>query len=189
MTPALTLPGMHGPAAGFDQPFELLAGCHDRVRRTLSRLQRLVEHVARHGADTVARDAARDVLRYFDIAAPAHHEDEERHVLPLLDASADPALAAAARRLRSDHATIRAAWQNLRPVLLQVAEGVGDQGGALAAAAQAFVEAHDGHLELEDELVFPAAARLHPDPAAMGREMARRRGAGKTPEPGAPGER
>jgi hypothetical protein len=56
------------PAASLDQPFELLAGCHDRVRRSLALLQRLVEHVRAHGADAQARSAADDVLRYFDIA-------------------------------------------------------------------------------------------------------------------------
>ncbi|RZJ07918.1 MAG: hemerythrin domain-containing protein, partial [Rubrivivax sp.] len=30
-----------GPAVGFDQPFEMLAACHDRVRRSLDLLERL----------------------------------------------------------------------------------------------------------------------------------------------------
>jgi hemerythrin-like domain-containing protein len=192
MSIPLSLSGMHGPAAGFDAPFELLAGCHDRVRRTLALLQRLAVHAARQGADAQARAAARDVLRYFDIAAPAHHEDEERHVLPLLEASTDPALAAAAARLRRDHEDIRAAWQALRPLLAQLADDAGrfDDAPALAAAAGRFVAAHEGHLELEDELAFPAAARLHTNPAAMGREMAQRRGVGSAPAaPAAPESR
>jgi iron-sulfur cluster repair protein YtfE (RIC family) len=91
------------PAASLDQPFELLAGCHDRVRRSLALLQRLVEHVRAHGADAQARSAADDVLRYFDIAGPQHHLDEEKHVLPLLEASGDAALIDAAHKLRADH--------------------------------------------------------------------------------------
>ncbi|MBK6864949.1 MAG: hemerythrin domain-containing protein [Ideonella sp.] len=177
MSIPITLPGMHGPAAGFDEPFELLAGCHDRVRRSLTLLKRLADRVASEGADAKAQAAARDVLRYFDLAAPAHHEDEERHVVPLLAASADPTLVAAASRLLQDHEAIRAAWQSLRPLLLPVAEAARcDDDAALAAAAERFISVHDGHLELEDGLVFPAAARLHPDHAAMGREMAQRRG-------------
>ncbi len=171
------LPGMHSPAAGFDEPFEVLAGCHERVRRSLGLLQRLVEHLARHGADRMAQDAARDVLRYFDLAAPAHHEDEERHVLPLLRSSADPALQAAAARLLADHEAIRSAWSALRPLLAPLADELRcDDLAALKAAAQRFAQAHDGHLELEDSVAFPAAARLHPSPADMGREMALRRG-------------
>jgi hemerythrin-like domain-containing protein len=183
MSIPINLPGMHAAAAGFDEPFALLAGCHERVRRSLDLLQRVSDHVARLGADAQAQAAARDVLRYFDLAAPAHHEDEERHVLPLLQASGDVALARAAERLRRDHDAIRAAWQVLRPLLLELAdEARCADGAALAFAAARFVQVHDGHLELEDELVFPAAARMHPDVAAMGREMAARRGV--TPRPG-----
>jgi hemerythrin-like domain-containing protein len=183
MSISITLPGMHPAAAGFDDPFALLAGCHERVRRSLDLLRRLSDHVARQGADAQAQAAARDVLRYFDVAAPAHHEDEERHVLPLMQASGDAALVQAAERLGRDHDAIRTAWQTLRPLLLQVADATRCADGAgLASAAARFVQVHDGHLELEDGLVFPAAARLHRDVAAMGREMAARRGA--TPGPG-----
>ena len=89
MTSPLTL---HvGPAAGFDQPFEMLAACHERAARMLDLLARLLPHLASQGCDEQARQAARDVMRYFDLAGPAHHEDEERHVFPLLQASPDPA--------------------------------------------------------------------------------------------------
>ena len=51
------------PAVGFDEPFEMLTACHDRVRRGLDLLQRLHAHVLQHGVDDRARDAATDVLR------------------------------------------------------------------------------------------------------------------------------
>ena len=76
-------------AAGFEQPFEMLSACHDRVRRSLALLGRLCEHVEVHGTDAQACQAAADVLRYFSLAAPAHHEDEERHVVPALYARGD----------------------------------------------------------------------------------------------------
>jgi hemerythrin-like domain-containing protein len=177
MSIPITLPGMHTPAAGFDEPFAVLAGCHARVSRTLALLQRLVDRVTAAGTDSMAQAAASDVLRYFNLAAPAHHEDEERHVLPLLRDSGDPALAAVAARLSSDHQAIRATWDDLRPLLAALADGrQGADVRALNAAAQHFVQAHAGHLELEDMVAFPAAARLHPAPAEMGLDMARRRG-------------
>jgi len=183
MSMALTLPGMHTPAAGFDEPFEVLAGCHERVRRSLALLQRVADHLASHTPDTRARDAAGDVLRYFERAAPAHHEDEERHVLPLLRSSGEPALEAAATRLLADHDAIRSTWAALRPLLQQAADGRCNDLAALTDAAERFVRAHDGHLELEDTLAFPAAARLHPHPGEMGREMALRRGVALPGEP------
>ncbi|WP_157268906.1 hemerythrin domain-containing protein [Azohydromonas aeria] len=176
-----SFPGLHSPAAGFDAPFEVLAACHDRVRRSLDLLQRLAAHVAAHGTDAQARDAARDVARYFNVAAPAHHEDEERHVVPVLSASGDARLREAAQRMLADHGRIRATWAALEPLLQALQRGEVPPG--LDAAADAFVRAHDGHLELEDGLAFPGAQALQ-DAAqdgaarrdAMGRDMAARRG-------------
>ncbi len=176
-----SLPGVHSPAAGFDEPFEVLSACHDRVRRSLDLLSRLVAHVRQHGADAQARDAARDVARYFNVAAPAHHEDEERHVIPLLRASADARLHEAAQRMLADHERIRAAWSVLEPQLQALQAGQAQPG--LEAAAQAFIDVHAGHLEIEDALAFPGARELQAAAAdgteqrlAMGREMAQRRG-------------
>lgn len=90
------LPGFNAPSVGFEQPFAMLEACHERVQRTLALLQRLRAHVLEHGADVPAQQAARDVLRYFDIAAPLHHEDEELHVFPLLLAQGSPDVAALA---------------------------------------------------------------------------------------------
>jgi len=180
-----SLPGMATPAAGFDEPFEMLAGCHERVLRSLALLKRLVGHVHEHGVDRDAQSAARDVLRYFDIAGPQHHLDEERHVLPLLEGSGDEALVAAARRLRDDHDAFDVQWQTLRVLLLDLRDG--GQGWsatsqhALVQQAHAFIDRYREHLPLEDEVVFPAARRLlaargESALRAMGEEMAARRG-------------
>ncbi len=98
MTTRVSLPGMRSPGAGFDQPFEMLDACHDRVRRSLDLLRRLRDYLRGHGhgCDDSARQAARDVLRYFDIAAPLHHEDEEMHVFPPLLDNGTPEVRAAA---------------------------------------------------------------------------------------------
>jgi hemerythrin-like domain-containing protein len=177
---AVSLPGVRSPAAGFDQPFEMLAACHERVRRSLDLLQRLVAHVETHGADVQAREAAADVLRYFGQAAPAHHEDEERHVIPRLQASGDARARAAAQRLLDDHEAMRARWAVLAPLLQALAAGTAPALGDLHNAAQAFADLHEAHLRLEDEFAFPFTERqLHGqgDEAlrAMGDEMAARR--------------
>lgn len=175
------LPGHHTPAVGFDQPFDLLSACHDRVRRSLALLQRLVDHVDQHGADAQARDAAADVLRYFTVAAPAHHEDEERHVVPRLLGSSDARAQVAAQEMLADHHLIREHWRALEPLLRHVREGQAVDVGALRQAAAAFVTVHDAHLALEDDFALPHGRDLvqaegaH-ELAAMGREMASRRG-------------
>lgn len=164
------------PGAGFDQPFEMLTACHERVQRTLSLLQRLQAHLAGAGADAQAQQAARDVMRYFDIAAPAHHEDEERHVFPALLA-ADPARhGALVARLQEDHARMAALWPAVRAGLDTVAEGRWT--GAECALWADFAALYAGHIPAEEEAAYPAARALLDAPAqdTMGAEMARRRG-------------
>lgn len=181
MVASLTLPGMPDAAAGFDAPFEMLAACHDRVRRSLSLLERLSRHINTCGVDAQARSAAKDVLRYFGVAAPAHHEDEERHVVPVLFASGDPEVSSVAQRLLDDHVRIRACWAVLEPMLEAVAGGDCPDATAFADAARDFVDIHADHLRIEDELAFPQAARMlaaGSDDALyrIGCEMAERRG-------------
>jgi hemerythrin-like domain-containing protein len=182
--PATGLPGLHAaPAAGFDDPFAMLEGCHERVARMLGLLGRLETHLREQGADVQARQAAADVLRYFDIAAPAHHEDEERHVLPELRADGRPEWLALAARLHDEHERMSTAWGALRPALAALAEGRWpDTGAAQQDEAfdrwRAFAALYDGHIEAEHGVAFPAAAaRLDAGRrAAMGAEMAARRG-------------
>ena len=168
------------PAAGFEQPFAMLEACHARVQRTLDLLQRLTAHVRQAGADEQARQAARDVMRYFDQAAPQHHLDEERHVLPALEASGDAALQALAARLRADHRRMDSGWNDSRTVLAALAEGrLAALDERQEAVLARFSALHADHLAAEEQVAFPAAtARL--DSAAladMSEDMRRRRGA------------
>lgn len=182
--PTRAVPGLSTPAAGFDQPFEMLEACHERVRRSLDLLARLIQHWQHNGPDAAAADAARDVARYFNLAAPHHHEDEERHILPLLHGTHETALVQAAHRILADHDRMRALWPEVDAGLQSLA---GRQPPAQPLdwqrAAHAFIDLHAEHLRLEDELAFPAA-RASTSPArqtAMGQDMARRRGARSIP--------
>lgn len=174
----IPLPGSSGPAASLAEPFELLAGCHDRVRRTLDLLGRLCAHLQQHGADADARSAAQDVQRYFSIAAPLHHADEERHIVPVLLASDEPELQAAGRQMLADHRAIESCWAELSPLLQQIISGHPLIQGVLDGASHRFQALHAPHLVLEDQLAFVAARALIGPTGQrdMSLDMARRRG-------------
>lgn len=163
------------PAVGFDQPYEMLEACHERVERSLSLLLRLGAHLqARGEVDQQARDAASDVLRYFDIAAPHHHEDEERHVLPLLRQIGRGELA---DRIAADHVQMHAAYLALRPGL----EALLDQGLMPDSGAwSAFAALYRAHIALEEVEAYPVTRQLcKPEVlATVGAEMAARRRSG-----------
>lgn len=170
---------LSGPAPGFEDPFAMLEACHERVNRMLALLARLREHLAGHGADTSARDAARDVMRYFDQAAPQHHRDEELHVFPPLIAQADPQTVQVVRRLQQDHVQMESRWQAARRVLAAIQAGelqaLSSEDGA---ALDDFASLYDEHIRAEEDRIYPAATVLLDAPrlAAIGEEMMRRRG-------------
>ena len=152
-------PGFDSPAVGFGQPFELLEACHERVQRSLALLGRLIVHVDANGHDANSRSAAADVLRYFDMAAPLHHQDEELHVFPMLADADDAALVAAVAGLRADHARMEALWAGLRVTLLAWSrpDSAGDIDAVVRERAMAFDGLYAAHVLTEEGTVFPAA--------------------------------
>ncbi|MCR5864064.1 hemerythrin domain-containing protein [Aquincola sp. J276] len=180
MTMPAVVPGFEASAVSFDQPFEMLGACHERTRRSCQLLVRLTTYLSDHEIDELARQAATDVLRYFTLAAPQHHKDEELHVVPLLRASGDAKLTEVAERILSDHRKMENGWRGLAPLLEAVVPGATRQLATLAAAVEGFVLLHNEHLTLEEAWAFPAArafqSHLGPnDLANMGEEMAARR--------------
>ena len=146
-------------------------------------LERLREHIGSMGADDAARVTATTIRRYFDEAAPRHHEDEEVDLFPLLRRllpskaperlrEVEQALA----RLEADHVRLGGVWRQLRPLL----QGI-ERGEAVrldADVVHAFADGYRGHCEVEDT-VIAEALRLCLDPAdldALGQSMAERRG-------------
>jgi hemerythrin-like domain-containing protein len=176
------VPGHRAPAAGVEAPFELLAACHDRVRRSLDLLERLQIHVATKGCDDDARSAATDVMRYFDIAAPLHHQDEELHVFPVVLRGQDIFHQALVRKLQLEHIEMHNRWQVARRVLERIAETYSPNAPPLheeqLQALHSFLTLYSDHMENEEFHIYPAAAsQLSPgEVATMGTEMGARRG-------------
>ena len=176
------MPGHRAPAAGFEAPFEMLATCHDRVERMLALQKKLQQHLLAKGCDEPARQAARDVMRYFDLAAPLHHQDEELHVFPPLLAGPDAALRELVQRLTQDHRRMEAAWVGARCTLQAVADSLDSACLTLTpdqtAALDQFAALYRQHLDDENGIAYPAAeASLSPAALeAMSEDMMQRRG-------------
>ncbi len=167
------LPGFNAPAAGFDAPFDMLAACHERISNLLDIIGRLQAHLPVRGADSEARAAAVRILRYFDMAGPKHHADEEADLFPLLESRA--ALSELLPKLRADHRDMEAAYAVFRPGLVAVAEGdavLWQQGPATH-----FCLLYRRHIALEDAELIPVASALisAAEQEQLGRSMADRR--------------
>ena len=171
---------LYDTAPDFDQPIAVLRHCHDRIRKQLATLDKLLAHLPEFGADEQARQAAQAVLNYFEKAAHLHHEDEEQDLIPMLRAVAlgeDAAtLQALAPVILQDHKDMDALWQDLHEQLTAVAAG--HAATLSASTVQRFIQRYSSHMEREEGTMAPMALRLFsPEQMAqMGKAMQARRG-------------
>ncbi|MCA6215892.1 hemerythrin domain-containing protein [Ideonella sp. B7] len=177
----IALPGTEPAAVGFETPLAMLAECHRRVEDQCATLQRLVPHLAAHGVDRAAAEAAAAVLRYFDLAGPKHHADEEEDLFPALFESVAGSDAVCLRELtealKAQHREFEWRWAALRGPLAEIAAGRAAPLDAPAVAA--FGTLYAEHIAREEGELLPLAQRLLADTvqADIGRAMRQRRGA------------
>lgn len=158
-------------SADFEQPIEMLVACHDQIRRFTTLCQRLDRHVADHGADAEAAQAAASILRYFDLAAPLHHQDEEDDLFPALRTLGDAALTARMDAIEAEHADLARLWVPVRTWLVQIADGTTCPP---PAELPSFISAYPRHAAHEETDLYGAAQRLPAD--TLARISARMRG-------------
>ena len=172
------------PSAGFDEPIEMWLGCHQRIARMNNLLQRLVDHLKHHPVDKDAGVTAASIRRYFEEAAPRHHEDEEIDLFPRLleklrSQSSGPAaetLGSTLQSLLADHEEMHELWLALREQLLRIEAGKDPQFDE--AQIMLFITRYRAHIEVEDGTLAPVFKRMFKaqDLREIGRAMAKRRG-------------
>jgi len=86
-------------------------------------LERLARRLDKCSPDADAVQAARDITRYFDVAGPAHHEDEEWHLFPALISHGSPAEIAIMEKLQRGHLGMSEQWKTLPLDLDQLVQG------------------------------------------------------------------
>lgn len=176
----MTIP-LFQPIPGFDQPIAVLKHCHDKIRKQIATLKKLLVHLPRHGATIDAQQAAGAVLQYFDKAAALHHADEENDLMPMLQATAEgedaALLDALVPEILADHRQMDRIWTALKGQLDAIA-------GATAATLSAddvarFADYYAAHMAKEETQLAPMAIRLFSSEqmARLGEAMRERRNA------------
>lgn len=175
--------GMHTPSASWEQPLDMLRACHARVHRMLELLTSMQVYWGNNGLDEQVRQAAVDVMRYFDHAAPLHHQDEELHIFPKALDSDEPTVIAAIKILMEQHQVMESLWQGLRTQLDRMIQY---QSGSMLPDAivfesfvSRFLPLYRDHMDAEEQIVYPCVEQRAStqDLHFMGLEMATRRGA------------
>ena len=159
----------------FETPVAMLIACHDRVRQYAALTEKLALHLEKYGADAAAVAGAQSIVRYFDVAAPLHHQDEDDDLFPALLLKATPELAAVITEITAEHAELGALWQQVRSALLAVIAG--DAKALVLSLAQQFAQRYPAHAAREEREIYPFAAQLLDSAclAQLGKTMSERR--------------
>ena len=161
--------------SSFEDPLSLLLACHDKVRHFARLALRLGTHVSHRGADAEAAQAATSILRYFDLAAPLHHADEEDDLFPALRALNSRGLCTTLDELEAEHNVLENLWHSIRPWLEATTKNDRvETPSTLAMFAKRYMQ----HAEREENQAYAAVSSL-PDEvlATIGGNMRKRRGA------------
>ena len=132
----------------------LLLGCHERIRHFTQVALKIAE-----SPDSPDRtDAARAVLRYFQIALPLHEADENDSVYPRLrERLPAGTFAEANTAMVRQHTEIDGVVGELIPEWQSIAEQTKrDAGSALYETTERLQGLWDEHLALEEQKIFPA---------------------------------
>ncbi|HEX2530211.1 MAG TPA: hemerythrin domain-containing protein [Burkholderiaceae bacterium] len=165
---------------GFDQPIAVLRHCHDRIRKQLRTLEKLLTDLPVFEVNIDARQGANAVLQYFGNAAPNHHADEEKDLLPMLQVTATgedaTLLAELIPQIMEEHVQMEAAWQVLERQLRFIASGESSE--LSARDVKRFVQVYSTHMEKEEAHLAPMAKRLFNEQQMirLGNAMRTRRG-------------
>ncbi len=136
--------------------FEALDACHLQIQQHLLDLAALARRIEAEGVTPQAQRDAQVIEAFFSSTSRQHHQDEERNVFPPLLASGDDNLTNAVRTLQQDHGWIEENWLELAPLLRAIAEGNNwYQDAEFQHAVEVFVDLLEGHIALEESLIYP----------------------------------
>lgn len=167
-------------APGFEQPLAVLKHCHDRIRKQLSTLAKLLPHLEKNGADHEAQNAVLAILKYFQNAAPLHQDDEEVDLLPELQRCAQGSDATLLTSLLpiilQQHSQMADHWRILESQLSHIADG--SSADLSRSDVERFQMLYQEHMQIEETQIAPMAQRLFSAQQMhkLGRAMQIRRG-------------
>jgi hemerythrin-like domain-containing protein len=150
------------PDSGFDDPIGMLKDCHRRIEQFLHVLCLVVERAPGRPLSDEEHAAVQSALQYFKVGGQRHTADEEESLFPRMRAEKTNAGALKEiEALEADHREaddlhlaverLYTAWSQGEPLSPEDEE-------RLHAATQRLKRLYEGHIKIEENLVFPRAA-------------------------------
>ena len=158
----------------------MLVDCHRRIERFLDILCGVAEDANGRALSGEERRALEAALNYFGEAGPRHNRDEEDSVFPRLREGGADEVLDRMHRLEAEHGETRALHDEMARIYsrwMEEDELGSDDGQRLRTMAARLRQIYGEHIRIEEEIVFPCAARLMSarDLAAIGAEFRARR--------------
>jgi len=169
------------PDSGFDDPVGMLKDCHRRIEHFLQILCVVVDRAPGRALSEEESAAVRSALQYFRTGGQRHTADEEESLFPRM--RAEEKTAGAVKELdalETQHREADDLHLGVEKLYSRWVEGSalsGEDEEWLRAATRRLKQLYEGHIKIEESLVFPSAAEaLDKDAiAAMGEEFRTRR--------------
>ena len=161
---------------------DLLLGCHQRIRHFTGVAVKLAH--AQGAVPGEVAQAAAGVHRYYSVSLPLHEADEDQTLHPRLSAVADDRVSHALVAMGDQHQAIDELIERLLPLLVMVKNNPDTLpivGGEMCSITKALDEMFRAHLQMEEEVIFPAIREVLPETirAQMLHEMQQRRKQGR----------
>ncbi len=166
----------------FSDPTGLLSDCHRRIEMFLRSLASVGDVIDQPPSEKTRR-ALETALRYFAEAAPKHTADEEESLFPRMRKMDDAEVHSALEKLdtlEEDHvrvAPLHARVEQLGTEYLANGKLAENEVEEFRNSVSQLLSMYQQHIKIEDELIFPVAARALSDDekAAVALEMTSRR--------------
>ncbi|MFZ0394239.1 MAG: hemerythrin domain-containing protein [Terracidiphilus sp.] len=165
------------PDAGFDDPIGMLTDCHRRIEQFLGILCVVAERARGRAMSDEEAAAVEAALAYFRVGGRRHNADEEESLFPRMRATGDTDDVGELEHEHRDAGALHARVEELYakwPVQAGLEAGMQKE---LAESTEGLKRLYAKHIEREETVVFPRAARtLNAEAIAeMGREFRARR--------------
>lgn len=160
-------------SASWAEPIDMLYACHSRVKRFCKQLHILPDYIEKHGVNQAVKNDVQQILNYFNLAAPLHHDDEEKDFFPAL-IKHQPTAQVDVDTLESQHEVLHQNWANLSAQLEELLAGKREN--VERALIAQFIAGYDEHIAIEEPLFELGRGCISPQELSeMGEVMADRR--------------
>jgi hemerythrin-like domain-containing protein len=168
------------PDSGFDDPIGMLADCHRRIEHFLQILCLVADRAAGRAMTHDETAAVQASLQYFRVGGQRHNADEEESLFPRLRQSCGSEDSRDIAGLENDHQSasiLHSAVEKLYESWIKSGSLSEHDQQQLSSTTRQLQELYQQHIQLEEQVVFPRAAKIldAESIAAIGQEFRARR--------------